>query len=254
VAVVTGGSRGIGAATVSALRAAGATVIAVARPPFGDTPSGDVGIHRVGADVTEWSAVRDALGGAIERTGPVDILVNAAGIAGVRAPIWELDVEQMQSSIAVNLLAAFYTMKVVLPVMADRSQGVVVNIVSGAAHRPRAGRAMYGTAKSALEHLTQVAAAEVTEAGVRVYAFHPGQVDTELYRASRRSGAGLRELEAAQRSGELQQPVEPAAAIAFLASDDAVDVTDVVVPWRDRAYRDSLRSRADFIDRIESSR
>jgi NAD(P)-dependent dehydrogenase (short-subunit alcohol dehydrogenase family) len=248
VAVVTGASRGIGAATVRALRASGATVLAVARPPFGADPDPDPGVRRLGVDVSDWAQVEGVLGAALNEVGPVDVLVNAAGIPGRRMRIADLPPENMWASLAVNALGSFHTMKLVLASMEQRQHGVVVNIVSGAADRPRPGRSMYGTGKSALEHLTRVAAAEMSPAGVRVYAFHPGMVDTELFRSTRTSPEGLAEIERARVAGDLQTPSMPGAAIAFLASDDAADLQDVVVPWRERAYREELAARPDFAD------
>jgi 2,3-dihydro-2,3-dihydroxybenzoate dehydrogenase len=248
VALVTGASRGIGAATVQALRASGATVIAVARPPFGAEPDPDDGVHRVGVDVGVWPAVQAELAPAIARLGPIDILVNGAGIPGKRHRIWDLDAADMQASLTVNALAAFHTMKLVLGSMVTRSSGVVVNIVSGAAGRPRPTRAMYGAGKAALQHLTQVAAAEAAGAGVRVYAFHPGMVDTELFRSTRGTPEGRAEIDRARQAGDLQSPSLPAAAIAYLASDDARDVTAVDIPWRDRSYRERVTAETHFRD------
>jgi NAD(P)-dependent dehydrogenase (short-subunit alcohol dehydrogenase family) len=245
-ALVTGASRGIGEATVTALRRLGAEVVAASRHPFGQNAHADPGVHCLSMDVADWDSVRDGLAPILARFGRLDIVVNAAGIPGKRILTWELEPELFRQALAVNTLGPFHVMKMGLPGMVERGQGVVVNIVSGAAGRPRPTRAMYGTSKAALEHLTLAVSSEVADAGVRVYAFHPGMVDTELYRSTRTSPAEVREIERARSTGELQHPSHPAAAIAFLASPAGEALTDVVVPWRDPGRRALIAALPGF--------
>ena len=120
----------------------------------------------------------------------------------------------------VNTFGPFYLMKLILPGMVTRRDGVVVNIVSGAAERPRPNRAMYGSQKAATEHMTLAVAQEVAGYGIRVYAFHPGPVDTALF-ASSRTAEEMDRARAGSDSADdpgLQDPAEPAAALAWLAS------------------------------------
>jgi NAD(P)-dependent dehydrogenase (short-subunit alcohol dehydrogenase family) len=192
--------------------------------------------------------VQDAVAAALLDHPAIDVLINNAGVGGMRAPVWDLDVDRFRAGAMVNTFGPFYFMKLILPGMIARRGGVVVNVVSGAAHRPRPTRSMYGSQKAACEHMTIAAAAEVAEYGIRVHAFHPGQVDTALY-ASSRSAAEVDEARAQYAAGDetgLQDPSEPAAALAWLASPAGAAWTDVVLPWRDVTVRAALRARPDF--------
>lgn len=246
--LITGASRGIGAATVRAARASGAEVVAISRDPFGERPDPDPHVHRVSADVGDWDSVRRAVESAFVDHPAIHVLINNAGMAGFRAPLWDLDVGLFQKTAMVNTFGPFYLMKLILPGMVARRDGVVVNIVSGAAERPRPTRAMYGSQKAAAEHMTLAVAQEVAEYGIRVHAFHPGPVDTALF-ASSRTRAEMDRARAALDSADdsrLQDAAEPAAALAWLASRAGAAWSDVVVPWRDPAVRVALRARPDF--------
>jgi 3-oxoacyl-[acyl-carrier protein] reductase len=245
-ALVTGASRGIGEATVTALRQLGAEVVAASRAPFGQGVNADPGVHRVSMDVADWDSVRGGLAPILARFGRLDIVINAAGLPGKRVLTWELEPELFRQALAVNTLGPFHVMKMVLPRMVECGQGVVVNLVSGAAARPRPTRAMYGTSKAGLEHLTLAVSSEVADAGVRMYAFHPGMVDTKLYRSTRTSPTDLLEIERARGTGELQHPSHPAAAIAFLATPAGQALSDVVVPWRDLERRALITALPGF--------
>jgi NAD(P)-dependent dehydrogenase (short-subunit alcohol dehydrogenase family) len=256
VALVAGGSRGIGRASARALAARGARVIALARTlyaPEAAAPGGDDLDQRIQgavADVGDWRSVEPAVAAVIERYGRVDVLINSAGIPGARAPVWQLEPEAFQRALAVNILGPFHLMKLLLPGMIQRGTGVVINVSSGAAARPRPRRAMYGTSKAALDHLTLAVAQEVEPAGVRVHVFYPGPVDTDLFRASQsdpHAGAEERARTAARiRAGELQEPEEPAAALAWLATAAGAAFAEVVVPWRDLQVRQRLRAMPGF--------
>ncbi len=246
--LITGASRGIGAATVRAARASGAEVVAISRDPFAEQPDPDPYVHRVSADVGDWDSVSHAIESVFIDHPTIDVLVNNAGMPGFRAPVWELDVGLFQKTSMVNTFGPFYLMKLILPGMVARRSGVVVNVVSGAAERPRRNRAMYGSQKAAVEHMTIAVAQEVAGYGIRVHAFHPGPVDTALFASSRtreemdRARAGS---VAADDPG-LQDPAEPAAALAWLASQAGAAWSDVVLPWRDPTIRVALRARPDF--------
>jgi NAD(P)-dependent dehydrogenase (short-subunit alcohol dehydrogenase family) len=247
-ALVTGASRGIGAATVVALRRLGAEVIAVSRAPFADEPDPTPAVHRVSADVGDWASVSAALGKVHADHPVIDVLVNNAGMPGKRVPVWELDPELMHTTIAVNTLGPFHLARLVLPGMVERGFGVVIVVVSGAANRPRPRRAMYGSSKAASEHLTMALAQEAADFGVRVHAFHPGPVDTALFAASRTSAEAQADLDQQLRTGTrvMQAPEEPAAALAWLASPAGAVWTDVVVPWREPEIRARIRSLPGF--------
>ncbi len=181
-AVVTGGSRGIGAAVSRALAAAGATVIVAAR----SQPSIDALVSELGdsargviCDVADPASI-DALA---ESAGVVDILVNNAGI-GFSAPIRALTLEDWNRVMAINATGTFLCTQAFLSGMAERGWGRVVNVASVAATVGGPYIAAYAASKHAVLGFTRSAAYEVARAGVTVNAVCPGYVDTEMTRSS----------------------------------------------------------------------
>jgi 2-dehydro-3-deoxy-L-rhamnonate dehydrogenase (NAD+) len=166
-AVVTGGMSGIGAATAARLAQDGVRVLTLDRTDGAD-------LH---ADVTDAAAVA----AAAVQAGPVDILVNAAGIVGPNVPLWEVPVDDWQRVFAVNVGGIFHTCRAFVPGMRERGWGRVVNVSTGYAQLtgdpPAAGA--YGWSKTALNVLTRMVAAE---AGPRVLvnAADPGWVATRM--------------------------------------------------------------------------
>ena len=122
VALVTGASRGIGAATVRALQALGAEVIGVSRAPYGERSAGasDHKVHRISGDVGDWLSIEPAVQRALAEHPHVDILVNCAGVPGRRVPVWELEPDVFRRALAVNTLGPFHLMKLLLPGMIER--------------------------------------------------------------------------------------------------------------------------------------
>jgi NAD(P)-dependent dehydrogenase (short-subunit alcohol dehydrogenase family) len=186
IAIVTGSSSGIGAATAQALAARGATVLAVARrkdrldevtetcrrhSPDSVARPGDVSDRAFAADV-----VRDAH----ERFGRVDILVNNAGISpgeDVRARAID-DAEQVM---AVNYFGAMYFAGAVLGGMLERRHGSIVNVTSVSGYVPAPGEPAYGASKAALSRWSHGLAVELHGTGVHVGALSPGPIDTEIW-------------------------------------------------------------------------
>jgi 3-oxoacyl-[acyl-carrier protein] reductase len=187
VALVTGGSRGIGRATALALAEAGAAV-AVSYRERGEAAEAVVeAIHRrggravaLGADVSQRSAVQRMVRDIEERLGPIDILVNNAGIAVVRG-LDDITEEDFDRSIAVNLKSAFLCTQAVLEGMRARRWGRIVNISSiGARIGAGSVSVAYGAAKAGLEGLTRAYALRLAGEGVTVNAVAPGLVDTDM--------------------------------------------------------------------------
>jgi 3-oxoacyl-[acyl-carrier protein] reductase len=186
VAVVTGGGRGIGASIARELASAGMQVAvtgrtagqveAVARELDGLGLTGDVSRP---ADVEAWvSRVEQDL-------GPVDLLVNNAGIEGPAGQLWEQAAEDWWHVFEVNVLGAMLCCRAVLPGMAERGLGRIVNIGSGGSYLPvRSGTIALGTAygpsKAALGRFSEVLAAQVEPLGVRVFLISPGLVRTAM--------------------------------------------------------------------------
>jgi NAD(P)-dependent dehydrogenase (short-subunit alcohol dehydrogenase family) len=254
VAVVTGGSRGIGRATALALSARGADVAVVAQSD--DAAEKTAGAIRssgrralaIGCDVASWAAVDRMVARVASELGPPTILLNAAGISGEKGLIVDLPPEVYERILAVNVLGPFHLMKAVLPHMQSRQQGVVINMTSSAGQRPRATRCMYGSTKAALDVLAATAALEVAGAGIRVYAVSPGLIDTDM---NAHDYATMPPDEQAQRkaridSGEMRPPEEPGAFMAWLATDAAAGFKDVNIRWPDPDVRQRLRQLPDF--------
>jgi len=162
IAVVTGGSRGIGKAIADALRASRGAVTTLDRS------------H--GVDVTERNAVETAFA----ELGPVDLLVNNAGTMDAIGPAWAVDPDDWRRDIESSLFGAFNCSRAVLPGMVERGAGRIVNVSSGVATRAYPHASAYAAAKAALRSFTQSLAAETAEHGIAVFAISPGFVWTEM--------------------------------------------------------------------------
>jgi NAD(P)-dependent dehydrogenase (short-subunit alcohol dehydrogenase family) len=162
IAVVTGGSRGIGKAIADALGASGAEVTTLSRSE--------------GLDVNDASAVERAFAAV----GAVDLLVNNAGTLDAIGPAWEVDADDWRRDVETSLLGAFNCSRAVLPGMIERGSGRIVNVSSGAAQRAYPYGSGYAAGKAALISFTRSLAAETAEHGIAVFAIAPGFVWTEM--------------------------------------------------------------------------
>jgi NAD(P)-dependent dehydrogenase (short-subunit alcohol dehydrogenase family) len=247
VAVVTGGASGIGRATAARLASEGARVAVVDRNGGGAEETA-AAIRAAGDDARAYacdiarSAEVSATAARVDAdVGPVDVLANVAGIgdtAGLEG-IETLDDARWNLVLAVNLSGAFYWCRAALPGMAARGRGAIVNVSSLAGRSKSAsGGFAYTASKAGLLGLTRHLAFDYGPRGVRVNAICPGGVDTPMLRAGG-VGAARSPEEAEARAARiaaygwfmpikrLSTPDEQAAAIAFLASDDATYVNGV---------------------------
>jgi NAD(P)-dependent dehydrogenase (short-subunit alcohol dehydrogenase family) len=228
IALVTGGSRGIGAAIARRLASDGADV-AITYVSGADA-SGEVvrSIEAVGrralaikADAADAGAVEAAVTQAAKVFGRIDILVNNAGIFRA-APITELSLEDFDATMAVNVRSAFVASKAVVPVMPDG--GRIISIGSNLAVRsPGPGLTAYSASKAAIVGLTQALARDLGPRAITVNAVHPGSTNTDMNPADGPHADHQRSLMASE--GGFADPDEVAGVVAYLASPEARSVT-----------------------------
>jgi 3-oxoacyl-[acyl-carrier protein] reductase len=187
-ALVTGASRGIGAAIAIALAEAGAAVAINYRERSDDAASVVAKIKSMGgravavaADVSQAAAVAKMMERVASNLGPIDILVNNAGMAIVRG-VDDLTESEFDQTIAVNLKSAFLCTQAVLPAMRARKWGRIVNISSGAARGAGAIGVHYNASKAGMAGLTRGYAARVVKDGITVNAVAPSLIETDMMR------------------------------------------------------------------------
>lgn len=245
VALVTGGARGIGAATAKALAAAGAKVV-VTDFNDGTATAEAVGGAYLKHDVTveaDWIA---AVAFARETFGGLDILVNNAGIFWMK-PIVDTALEDFRHMQQVNVEGVFLGLKHAIPAIAERAQqwdggGSIINLSSVAGLVGQAGGLAYNASKGAVRLMTKAAALECARGGlkIRVNSVHPGIIDTPMMAGAaaaiaERTGEGsnsmMERFAQSHPMGRLGRDIDIANAIVFLASDGAAFMTgsEVVV-------------------------
>ncbi len=233
VALVTGGSRGIGAAVAHALASAGAAVAVCARTEDAAAVTAAAIAARGGqaigmaADVSRVADADRIVSGCVERFGRLDILVNNAGITRDGLALRMKD-EDWQDVLAVNLSGAFYCARAALrAILKQRQGGRIINIGSVVGSTGNPGQANYVASKAGLVGLTKALAKEVASRGVTVNAVAPGFIETDMT-------AGLPDaVKDTYRThiplGRFGTAAEVAAVVAFLASDAAAYVTGQVI-------------------------
>lgn len=193
VALVTGGGRGIGRAIALALADAGFGVSVLARSTDELEQTRVEIAERGGAaaafacDVRDEEAVRAAVEQTESALGPIAALVNNAGTGRAVGPLWSVDPQDWWMDVETSLRGAFNACRSVVPGMLERGTGRIVNIASYVAVRPAPYQTGYAAGKAALVSLSESLAASLAPRGVRVFAFTPGYVDTEMTRGMRES-------------------------------------------------------------------
>jgi 2-hydroxycyclohexanecarboxyl-CoA dehydrogenase len=222
-AFVTGAGRGIGAAIARRLAAGGAAVVLADRDATSvRAVAGAVGGRALALDVTDVAAVK----AAILETGPFDIVVNNAGL-DQHAFFTDLAEADWRRIIDVNLVSVLAVMHAALPAMQSARYGRIVNIVSEAARLGSKGGAVYAAAKGGVIAFTKSIARENARYGITANCVAPGPIDTPMLREGVARGGEklLAAMTEATQLRRLGRPEEVAAAVAFLASDDAAYIT-----------------------------
>jgi len=186
IALVTGASRGIGAATALALAKAGAHVIAVART-VGGLEELDDEIRAAGGsatlvplDVTDTAGIARLAAALEQRYGRLDVLVGNAAIVGPSSPLGHVEPKAWEAVVAVNVTANWHLIRYLDPLLQKSDAGRAVFVTSGAASHARAYRGPYSVSKAALDVLARTYAAETAATKVRVNLFNPGPTRTQM--------------------------------------------------------------------------
>lgn len=228
VALVTGGTRGIGAAISTRLRGSGVTVVAAYHSD--DAAAADLrkrmDVVTVKVDVADPTACGHLVNQIVEDHGRLDLLVNNAGLL-VERPSTETSVDEWDRAVAVNLSAAFHLSRAAIPGMRQRAFGRIVNVSSVTAVMGSPSEAAYGAAKAGLHGLTRSLARETARGGITVNCVVPGVFDTDMTASmpQRTQEAVLRMIPVGRR-GEAD---ELARAVAFLLDDSAGYITGSVL-------------------------
>jgi NAD(P)-dependent dehydrogenase (short-subunit alcohol dehydrogenase family) len=229
VALVTGGSRGIGRAIAEAYALAGAKVFTCGRDENKLTAAVDAIRHAGGeidgtsGDIGNLEDVQRIVSMALRRFGTIHVLVNNAGILGPRETIANYPPDAWDEVLRINLTSLFLMTRAVLPAMLGQRSGSIINVASGVGRRGRARWGAYAVSKAGLESFTQVLADEVTQAGIRVNSVNPAATRT-----------GMRaQAYPAEDPLTLPTPQEIVPVFLYLASDVSAGVSGQALEARD---------------------
>jgi NAD(P)-dependent dehydrogenase (short-subunit alcohol dehydrogenase family) len=237
VALVTGASRGIGAATARAFAERGTNVVLAARDmgsllelvddinaAAAGAPKGARGQARaIGCDVGDYTQVETAVAATLDRFGRLDFLINNAGTIDPMGSIAGSEPADWARALKINLLGPYHGIRAALPVLQAQGQGgAIINISSGAAHNPMEGWAAYCTGKAGAAMLTRAAAQEVEGSAIRIIGLRPGTVETRMQQKIRASGIDNRVSR--MTAADHFPPEAPAELICWLCSMAAADL------------------------------
>ena len=230
VAVVTGGSRGIGAATAAALAANGAIVALIGRDT-GALQSVTAAITASGgqaaafaADCTQAQQLEQLAASVTNDLGPADIVAAFAGGDGMPVATWQETPEHWRELIETNLNSAFYTVRAFLPGLISRRRGAIITMASAAGRQAAQSAGAYATAKAGVIGLTRHLAGELAPYRIRVNCLAPSATENDRMRAWMQADQ-IAALGASFPLGRIAQPADVAAAALFLASDASAWIT-----------------------------
>jgi len=269
IAIVTGGTSGIGEGVAKAFVEEGANVvIAARREEEGRALEKETGVRFVRTDVANEEDVKAMIDRTLEWFGRIDCLVNNAGIPAPMVSIAEIDVATIDAVLAVNVKGVLLGFKHAAPVMVAQRSGSIVNVSSMAALRGGLSGHVYTASKGAVSALTRSAAAELGEKGVRVNSISPGAIVTGIFGKN----AGLKGAKADKVAGVVKErfatiqpipraglPEDIARAAVFLASDGSEFITgqDIVVDGGHtavtRGWSFTVAGRAEIAKRLKEA-
>jgi NAD(P)-dependent dehydrogenase (short-subunit alcohol dehydrogenase family) len=247
VAIITGGSRGLGRALADWLAGAGAAVVLTARNEAQVNAAAQA-LTQAGAralalpaDVSDQAQVEAVVARTLEQFGRIDILINNAAVAGPIAEVSKASPAAWAYNIQVNLVGPFFLAHSVLPTMLAQRSGRIINVSSGLSSAIYAGFSAYGAAKAGLDQLTRILALEVKDSGITVNSVYPGMVDTEMQAEIRRVDTGesvidLSLFRNAAQAGRLVSPYEAAKRIYWLCGPWSGQRTGEIFTFRDEAW------------------
>jgi NAD(P)-dependent dehydrogenase (short-subunit alcohol dehydrogenase family) len=232
VAIITGGSRGIGAAIAGVFGAAGACLTLVARDPARLAATAErlraegYPVLELAADVADRAQVNAVVQQTVDKYGRVDILVNNAGILQA-GPITSFSADEWDRMIAVNLTGVFHLCKAVAPLMSAQRSGRIINLASITAQTGGvSGGLHYAAAKGGVISLTKTLARDLGPSNVTVNVISPGQIETDM---GTLTGEARERVEAMIPIGRLGKPEDVAYAALFLASPAAGYITGATI-------------------------
>ena len=233
VALITGGSRGIGRATAELFCAEGAlTTITYARSKeqadafVEEMRSKDYDLTAIQADCANKVEVENTISTLIDKHGRIDVLVNNAGITKDQLLLMMSD-DDWNSVINTNLNSVYFSTKIALRHMLKKRSGVVINLSSIAGSRPGKGHSNYAASKGGIEAFTKSIAAELGARNIRINAIAPGLIETDMSQFVRdAAGDEIKNQIALRKFG---RPEDIANAVAFLASDAAAYITGEIL-------------------------
>jgi acetoacetyl-CoA reductase len=229
IAYVTGGMGGIGTSITTRLSQAGFTVVAGCGPGsarkdrwLGEMRAKGHDVHASEGNVADWESTRAAFEKVLKEIGPVDVLVNNAGITR-DGTFRRMSIEQWNAVIETNLNSLFNVTKQVIDGMLDRGWGRVINISSVNGQKGQFGQVNYSTAKAGIHGFTMALAQEVAGRGVTVNTVSPGYIGTDMVRAIKPEV--LEKIVATIPVKRLGTPEEIGSIVAWLASEDSAFAT-----------------------------
>ena len=239
--MITGASRGIGAAAARAFAEAGANVALLARDKDAvGAIAGEIGPDQalaVPCDVSRFWEVAAAVDAVLGTFGGLDVLINNAGVIEPIAHLAEADPDAWSQAIDINLKGVFHGMRAALPAMVERGGGTILTVSSGAAHGPVEAWSHYCAAKAGAAMLTRCADTESRAKGIRAMGLSPGTVATEMQREIKASGINpVSQLDWTDHI----PPEWPARALVWMCTPEADEFIGREISLRDEALRQRI--------------